>query len=287
MTVDQFPNEIDESHPPEHGGELTDARCDEIIALIPAYSLGATDPEESALVRARLAACPEAVHALAEYATLTAALLYSAPPVSPPARLENQVRRAVGQPLARRLSLPATRTPGRRHGWRWTITGLAAAATAILILVGLNFYWIRQNQVLRQAYEQLVSQQQRQEQEEQDMYVLLASAGRQTIDLPAAQENSEANAAVLWDPDVSVAMLYAKAFPPLAPDQVYQLWLTANGQRASGGLFTVDQGGTGVLIFPITEPLDSLDSMGITPEPAGGSPGPTSPPVVRRRFRET
>jgi anti-sigma-K factor RskA len=126
-----------------------------------------------------------------------------------------------------------------------------------------------------------------QEQQENEMYVLLASAGRQTIELPATQETSPANAAVLWDPDVNVAMLYAKAFPPLAPNQVYQLWLTTNGQRTSGGLFTVDQSGTGVLIFPIAGPLDSLDSMGITPEPAGGSPGPTSPPVVRRRFRET
>jgi hypothetical protein len=82
-------------------------------------------------------------------------------------------------------------------------------------------------------------------------------------------------------------MLYAKEFPQLQPDQVYQLWLTDNGERESGGLFTVDQNGTGVLVFPVTRPMDSLDSMGITPEPAGGSPGPTSRPVVRRQFNQT
>jgi hypothetical protein len=30
--------------------------------------------------------------------------------------------------------------------------------------------------------------------------------------------------------------------------------------------------------------LDNFDGMGITPEPAGGSPGPTAPPVVRAQL---
>jgi anti-sigma-K factor RskA len=159
-----------------------------------------------------------------------------------------------------------------------------AAAAAVVLLTALNLYWIQQNLALHQQINQLITERAAEKQAENGILVLLASDERLAIDLPAAQENSQANAEVLWDPAVSVAMLYAKAFPALPPDKVYQLWLTSNGQRQSGGLFTVDPNGTGVLLFPISQPLDNLESMGVTPEPAGGSPGPTAPPVVRRRF---
>jgi hypothetical protein len=162
-----------------------------------------------------------------------------------------------------------------------------AAGAALLLLVALNIYWAYQLQALRQAYEALASERAFPQQEENTVQLLLASNARQSIALPPAQEGSQAGAEILWDPDLNMAMLYAKSFPPLQPDQVYQLWLTDNGERESGGLFTVDQNGTGVLVFSITRPIDSLDSMGITPEPAGGSPGPTSPPVVRRRANPT
>jgi len=33
--------------------------CEELLALIPAYAIGATDPEETRLVEAHLTACPE------------------------------------------------------------------------------------------------------------------------------------------------------------------------------------------------------------------------------------
>jgi len=44
--------------------------CDEIRELLAAYSMGATDPEETALVERHLPDCPEAVAELAEYLAL-------------------------------------------------------------------------------------------------------------------------------------------------------------------------------------------------------------------------
>lgn len=286
MTINPSSNEFDQSPPPDNTESATELSCDDVVALIPAYVVGATDPEEAALVRAQLVACPQAVRALAGYETLMAAMLHMAQPVTPPARLENRLRRTIGQPLDRQLFRPQVRPSTPRMRWRWSITWAAAALTALLLLAGLNAYWLRQNLQLRAAYAQLAAQRQNEVDQENSVYVLLASDERRSIELPAAQEASRANAEIIWDPEVGVAMLYAKSFPPLAPDQVYQLWLTANGKRSSGGLFNVDQNGTGVLIFPLNQPLDGLDSLGITPEPAGGSPGPTAPPVVRRRLRD-
>jgi anti-sigma-K factor RskA len=282
--VNEIPQNLPESSLPE---KPASALCDEVEALIPAYSLGATDADETAFVQAHLAECPQSVHTLAGYTILAMNLLHNTPAVQPPPHLLRRLAQVLGQAGGSRLAAPGPSPRGWFQQWRWASMWAAAATTALLLLVLLNLYWVYQLVTLRQAYDTLVSERARQQEEENTVYLLLASDGRQSIELPSAQENSQAGAEVLWDPELNMAMLYAKDFPQLQPDQVYQLWLTKNGERQSGGLFNVDQNGIGVLVFPITRPLDSLDSMGITPEPAGGSPGPTSPPVVRRRFNQT
>ncbi|RIK44108.1 MAG: hypothetical protein DCC55_03585 [Chloroflexi bacterium] len=289
MSMTQSPNEWESQEQDKQNDQTAETTCQRIDDLIAAFSIGATDPEESALIQERLAHCPDSVRELAAYSGLARALLTAARPVAPPPALAQRVAAAIDQPASappKRPAVPQARR-GWLAGWRWSIVWNAAAATTILLLAVLNLYWIEQNVRLQQEYDRLVAAQLAQQQAENAIYVLLASSNRQGIILPPAQEGSAANAEVLWDPDLDVAMLYAKAFPVLEPDQVYQLWVTQAGERQSAGLFTVDQNGTGVLIFPANQPLDQLDSMGITTEPAGGSPGPTGPPVVRRRFSDS
>jgi anti-sigma-K factor RskA len=270
--------------PNGHDHEQNNDACRQIDALMAAYAIGATDPEETAFVHARLRECPDATAALAAFAALNDALLSSTRPLPPPPALEANLRRALGA----RPPAPAEhrRRPGAGWlaGWRWAAVWQAAAVAAILLLVGLNGLLIRQQQQLRKAYDQLAAQQTLRAEQEDAVYRLLASTGRRAFELPPAQEASAATADILWDPTLNVALLYARSFPTLPPDQAYQLWMTADGVRESGGLFSVDESGAGVLIFPVTRPLDQLDSMGITNEPAEGSPGPTGSAVVRRRF---
>jgi anti-sigma-K factor RskA len=261
--------------------------CDEVEALIPAYSLGALDADEVAFVQAHLATCPQAVQALAVYTRLATTLLHSTPAGQPPAHLARQLEQALGRAMGSGQEKTRTSAQPWFGRWRWRSMWASAASAALLLLVALNIYWAYQLVALRHAYNLLASERASQQEEENTVQLLLASNARQSIQLPSAQEGSQAGAEILWDPNLTMAMLYARSFPPLQPDQVYQLWLTDNGERESGGLFTVDQNGTGVLVFPITRPLESLDSMGVTPEPAGGSPGPTSSPVVRRRVNQT
>lgn len=93
-----------------------------------------------------------------------------------------------------------------------------------------------------------------------------------------------AHAYVEWCPQTYTVLVEAGDFPLLSPDMTYQLWLIRDGQRTSGGLFTVNPWGNGTLVMQLDEPLDNYDAIGITPEPAGGSSGPTAPPVVRKEF---
>jgi anti-sigma-K factor RskA len=112
----------------------------------------------------------------------------------------------------------------------------------------------------------------------------LVSSEGERYTMNAAQEGSQALAEVAWLFDKNVAVLRASGFPALEAGKVYQLWLIRNGERTSGGTFVVDEQGTGTFVFTPPESLDNFEGMGITPEPAGGSPGPTAPPVVRAQL---
>jgi anti-sigma-K factor RskA len=58
------------------------------------------------------------------------------------------------------------------------------------------------------------------------------------------------------------------------------LWLIQDGQRTSGGVFSVSDEGYGSLWISSPEPLATYSAFGITIEPAGGSPGPTGDKVL-------
>jgi anti-sigma-K factor RskA len=279
-----------------------------LFALLPAFVLGATDPDEAAFVRRHLTDAPGAEAELAAYTRLVDVLHFSAPLATPPPALEARLRAAL---TADPVHTQAAPSPiGRGRSWHWPRLALAAAA-AMAVLLALNLWWTDQmtglrtenaalqSQVTAQAtalalqQDQLTTQQQQLDalyyQEAKlgrtiasqiDLLAQVVAVAGESYDMPPAQSDSPAFATVAWLDQPGVGVLRADNFPPLPPDMVYQFWLIKDGARTSGGLFTVDDAGRGSLIFTPGGSLDDFDGMGVTPEPAGGSDGPTSPPVV-------
>jgi hypothetical protein len=71
-------------------------------------------------------------------------------------------------------------------------------------------------------------------------------------------------------------MLTASVPPPLAQDRAYQLWLGwGDRQRENGRVFRVDEQGFEMISVTAQRPFTAYQRVGITEEPAGGSPGPT------------
>jgi anti-sigma-K factor RskA len=69
-------------------------------------------------------------------------------------------------------------------------------------------------------------------------------------------------------------VLIGRGMPTLPGNQTYQLWLmTETGAPVSGGVFRPDQAGN--VEVPASGNLDGVDRMGVSIEPAGGSPQPT------------
>jgi len=260
--------------------------CATVAELVPAYSIGATDAEEATAVHAGLADCPAAAAELAAYSELAERLLYSAPLVAPPPALADRLLAATGRelpfrPSAPRPSLPrppvVAQPPAKRsQGGRWSFSYLTAVAASLVLLL-LNGAFLLQNRQLQAQQAALaaeVAQQNR-------ALILLSAEEPQEVELFDPAGVTAAQADILWNTSLGIAVLYVRAFPASQPEQAYQLWLNQGETKTSGGLFQVDESGMGLLVFPLPQPLDAYDSIGITPEPKGGSPGPTAPPVVR------
>jgi hypothetical protein len=81
------------------------------------------------------------------------------------------------------------------------------------------------------------------------------------------------------------AVLIVQDLPPLPSDRVYQLWLLRDSTRDNGGIFQVDAQGFGMLLIHAPHPLTDYRAAGITQEPTGGSPGPTSPRLIGGRLQ--
>ncbi len=274
--------------------------CDQIADLIPAYALGAADPDERTLVEANLSRCPGAQEALAEYSALSEHLLFSIPPATPPAGLAARIEAALdADPSSTQPHVTAAPHMSSRlaqiTGWLfprgWASSPLAALLLLIILIGGGVYAALQFNQLHTQQMallelidEQaaLIAQQGEMLQDQTQVLVLLSEGNAVRAELPPAGATDPAvTAAVVYDPQGNQAFIYADGLPILDVDQTYQVWLIQGETRVSGGTFNVDHYGRAMHLLWNRQPIGTYDAIGITPEPAGGSPAPTASPVVR------
>jgi anti-sigma-K factor RskA len=240
--------------------------CEILQELIPAYSIGATDAEETRLVESLLPLCPESAAELEEFRTLAGNMLYSAAPTVPPAHLHDKIMTAVGATLPLKV-LPAAPRPVANRVW------IAAAAAAVVLLVLSNVLWAAVNSDLRRSQDELAAQLN----EQNALFEIVASGDTRQFTLVSSSDNAIL-AICLWSPvQQRAAILATTNLPSLAPDSIYQLWLIQSGENpVSAGIFESD----GTLVFNPPQPLGAYDILAISVEPSGGSPLPTTDPIA-------
>lgn len=236
----------------------------EIEELLPAYALGATEPEERWRVEAHLIECEECRTILASYRTVTEGLLHAAIPTRPAQALRTRLLRRV----SRSAEIPS---------WRVAIqkipaAGLALAATLILLLAVNIGFLVRTQQQLEQVHYAIAQLQ-------------VGQAASAIASYPSSQvaviEEGGVRGTFVYDPSLPVGVMYVWGLQPPTEDQAYQTWLIdGEGQRMSGGLLTFSADpGYGWLIIEAPTPMSEYRSLGVTLEPAGGSSAPTGPRV--------
>jgi len=100
------------------------------------------------------------------------------------------------------------------------------------------------------------------------------------VQLSATEAVPDAAGIIVISGDGRYGTLIASNLTRLPEDQQYQLWLIQDGERTSGGVFSVSRSGYAALRVSSKQSLDSFNAFGITIEPYGGSPGPTGDKVL-------
>jgi anti-sigma-K factor RskA len=244
--------------------------CETIGPQLSAYVLGDYDPATRRLIEGHVRECRTCQRALAADTTIAALLPLSAPDAQPTPDLRDRVIEAVAAAAEGREQPGRT---ARRPGGLWSRSALVWRALGAALLVALLGWNV--------ALQRDLSQLRATAQQQQALVALLQdpSVARRTLPTDGGSA-PDARGALLVASDQQTAALTVEGMPALPPDRVYQLWLVDNGQRISGGTFTVDAAGRGALLIRPPQPLSSYDRAGITVEPRGGSPGPTSPRVI-------
>ena len=231
----------------------------ELLDLIPAYALEALDPDEKRQVEALLKTDSEARDLLAEYQDITTNLILATPAKRAPAHLQDDLRKrlAANRPAA---VLPSvSQRPTRRRISIWV--PLLAAAAIITIVFGAIAY------LNRNPAERLYNQ-------------IKAMPGYKIMPIPGADGTTPIGE-MIASPDGSQAVMRMTRLPALQSDRTFQLWLIDDSGAHSGGLFPFTQpDSTYYVVVPLAKNVLDYKAFGVSVEPTGGSPSPSTTPIV-------
>ena len=242
---------------------------EELLDLIPAYALGALDEDERTEFETWLEDDPEAQAILSDYHAVVGHLLTLVPLHPAPDHLLADLRQRLaasprGGAAAKRGILPK----------RWMGWVLAAAALLVVAIVGIllvlsgSVNEATPTPGAAELYTRLVAQ---------------SSSSQYTI--VAGEVDADVSGNLIISSDGKQAVLCIWYLPSITSDQTFQMWLIdTNGARTSGGLFRAEPSQEVLYIqVPFDQPVTAYKGVGVSLEPAGGSPyadRPTGPRVL-------
>ncbi len=247
--------------------------------LFPFYALGAASPEERAAVEAYAAAHPEARARLDEMLRSAALLPYAALPVNPPPALKERILDRA------RAEAAASRAPqrvsgrSRRRGWLMPAFSLASLLISVAaILWGISL----RNQVLQLQVQTAALQQELNSQ--RTVLAQISSPNARTFAVAGTPLQPEAHGQLIADASTGSAVLIVSGLKQLSPGSTYEFWLIQGKNAVPAGLFNVDAEGRAILPVPHNPALASYNVVGVSIEPAGGSPQPSKNIVMLGNF---
>ncbi len=251
---------------------MTDEHVGDLIEL---YALGALEPEEQIGVDIHLESCEDCRALLADTRRVVDLIAWTPDQRTPPAELQQKVRRRIEQLQRRDTAAVASRRHLRLRSWHmprlsWG-NGLAAAAlAALLLLAGWNIALQREVTTLTGQVAKL-----------QPLGRVLSGAGVHVVTLGPQPAAPSAWGSMVINPSSTDAYFVVEGLPPLPNDKAYQLWLTRGENRASGGTFKVDPRGAATVVVRAPDRLDTYNGCGVTVEPVNGSLAPSGARVLR------
>jgi anti-sigma-K factor RskA len=246
-------------------------RRGDLHTLAGAYAMDAVPPSERAAFESHLASCEPCRQEVRGLREATAALA-SATAVQPPDGFRETVLRAAGQ--TRQLPPAAAAPPapwwqGRaRRGWRPRLGVVLAGAVAcvlaaVAVVVGISAYGMHSRLDQDQGHDHAVA-------------MVLGAPDAKMMSAPVSTGGT---ATVVMSHRERALVFTAADLRVLPSSESYELWLMGPAGNKPAGMISMSGGGkmTGPMVV---SGLSAGDKVGVTVEPAGGSPRPTTPPVV-------
>ncbi len=242
-------------------GHQQAVNCDEVEALLPAYSLGALDDAEVAVVERGLVDCPDLNSELRQYTAMTQNLMFTLDPVKPDASLKQSILAAAREETRTPAKTIPFEQPAPPRGRSWQ--GWLTAAAMFAVLVGSNLVWLQRYDALQRQTPVVGTT--------TDLSSLVATGPVTRVDLATNVADTDPTGALAWtpiEPDVSwVSWFVANNLQPSPDGTVYQLWLMREGEPpVRVGQFQVNESGNAAFVFEIYEPIGSFDTVQVTLE---------------------
>lgn len=165
---------------------------------------------------------------------------------------------------------PATGNAQRRAARRWytqPLSAAVAAAALVVVLLGVNGLTSALNngnglpEALQLAH---INAQ--------------PDAQRETVKLTNVNDDERVVATLVWSGELGQSVLIVDGLASLTAEQTYELWYIRDEGPISAGTFNTT--GTGDSWRVLDGAMAAGDAVGVTVEPAGGSPQPTTDPLI-------
>ena len=259
--------------------------------LTGAYALNAvTDAERTDFERHALDN-PEALEEVRSLSETAALLAYGTPTQIPPPELKANVMAAIRNTRQLRASSvvrdissagaprPAGTTARPRPAGlarrRWAPLVSAAAALVLLAGVGLGG-WVAGQDASRRDMEHQVAVAQEQQAQQAALLAIMASPDAK---IQTTAIGDSGSVTVASSQKVNQAAIMASSMPVLPTGKTYELWFISAAGAVPAGLMPGTKG-TAEAVQVLNGELGGATHVGITVEPAGGSPKPTTTPVL-------
>lgn len=234
----------------------------DIHTLTGAYALDALEGDERELFELHIRACDACAQEIAEFQA-TAAEMGAAAYEAPPASMKAAVLAEIDTVRQEAPVAKVTELSSYRDDWYHRLLAPAAAVLAIAVL-GLTAIIANINGRIATMEAQTTR-----------VADVVAAADARLIEMGGPEG---ASVRLVWSQARGEGVLLADGLPPAPGEQVYELWLIDETGAKPAGLFDADDGGR--VTHVLTGDLTAVQAIGVTVEPAGGSPQPTSDPIM-------
>jgi hypothetical protein len=232
---------------------------DEMNELYELYVLGTLEPAQAAEMDGHVdTRCPYCLEHIQDATAVASAMSGMADDQRPPARL-------------RRRILTSIEPEVKRTGWLFTVAGLGAACAALVVLA------IWSGNSLR-SYRAEIRDLQAERNQLQEALEILSKPETRAVQFGLA--NNQPRGRVFVNRDRGLIFVGTQ-LPQLDKNRIFQLWLIpTNGAPESAGVF--QSSATGDSVDVRTTPIDTtrIHAVAVSVEPQGGSPAPTTTPII-------